>query len=269
MLRFFALLWLVGLALACTNRQTTTESQHTDTSPPVAAAADTSALATAPAKTTAVFGWQTELCDFKGIYDAGQHTDEQLKNTVALWFSPPRLETTTTVFKPANIGSLDTLALDLEYKDRMASLRALKIVKLPYWLSLKQRVIRDFEQTYQLARLQIRAYTNPTVLLNTPFSATCNRYAEAVNADETTLMDGWKALADERNRTDGNAAGSGEMYYGNYKPAERFSYARVDIITFGWTNCANEQIDHVNRTEDTEREFAKLFTNIQSKCDEP
>jgi hypothetical protein len=53
---------------------------------------------------------------------------------------------------------------------------------------------------------------------------------------------------------------------------DRLKFARVEVMSFGWWNCANEFIkyDQGDNGPAREREFRKLFMRVRNLgCDEP
>ena len=52
-------------------------------------------------------------------------------------------------------------------------------------------------------------------------------------------------------------------------PKDKRDYALIDLITFGWGNCANDKVQRVSHDEKMNNEFNALFIKIDSECDEP
>jgi hypothetical protein len=227
---------------------------------------------TATAATASVFSWNTELCENKGKFDPQQYTPEQLHNAYDLWFtySGVALETDGTVFQPEDIVKLDSVKLREEYEGKKSVLEAMKTVDRPYWQKLKQQRLRELEDEYELKKIAIEAYTRPEVLLNNRFAKPCGEYAQALaSADTARLFGAWKALAEKQKAQNGSPEQFMERFYEKFRSDNRLEYAKVDLITFGWWNCANGTLTHVDRDEQMETEFRQLFTDIQSECDEP
>jgi hypothetical protein len=88
-------------------------------------------------------------------------------------------------------------------------------------------------------------------------------------ASIAVLFTTWKAFTEEQKTRNGSPDGYMERFYEKYNSPEKISYAKVDLITFAWGNCANETLTHLNRDEKTEIEFNKLFRNIKTACEEP
>jgi hypothetical protein len=55
-----------------------------------------------------------------------------------------------------------------------------------------------------------------------------------------------------------------------FNSPEKFQYAQVEVMGFGWWNCANALIDRADKSAENEREFKKLFKRTRTvECDEP
>lgn len=55
-----------------------------------------------------------------------------------------------------------------------------------------------------------------------------------------------------------------------YASPDRMKFALVEVMTFGWWNCANKAIKYVDYDGSQEREFRKLFIRVKTiSCDEP
>ncbi len=50
---------------------------------------------------------------------------------------------------------------------------------------------------------------------------------------------------------------------------DKRDYAIIDLITFGWGNCANDEIPNPLHDEKMSKEFENLFLKIDAECDEP
>jgi hypothetical protein len=46
-------------------------------------------------------------------------------------------------------------------------------------------------------------------------------------------------------------------------------FAKIDLLTFGWGNCANDITFHVASDGKAEEAFEKLFSNVKHECEEP
>ena len=131
-------------------------------------------------------------------------------------------------------------------------------------------MLAELEGSYQLRKITIEAYKDPQVLLNNQFTNYCKQYAEALSSnDSTKRLSTWKKLAEEQKEKNGNPEFFMKNFQEKFNSANKLVYAKIELMAFGWWNCANHQIPHIDRDGGMEEEFNKLFTNIKSACDEP
>ena len=51
---------------------------------------------------------------------------------------------------------------------------------------------------------------------------------------------------------------------------DKLNFALVEVMTFGWSNCANALIPSVEYDGTQDKEFKKLFKSVKKvSCDEP
>ena len=49
---------------------------------------------------------------------------------------------------------------------------------------------------------------------------------------------------------------------------DKLLYAKLDLLGYGWNNCANNYVFHTDTSLEYENEFEKLFIKVTSECDE-
>jgi len=54
-----------------------------------------------------------------------------------------------------------------------------------------------------------------------------------------------------------------------FNSKNKFDYARLELLTFGWWNNTNHLIFHLSETGEFESEFKNLFIKVKCECDEP
>lgn len=222
--------------------------------------------------TTSVFTWTTELCENKGTYNSGKYSAEQLQNTYDLWFrfSGIALETEGTADEPGDISKLDTNKLADEYKKQKKYFEQMVVVNTTYWQKLKKLRMEELEDEFELKRITIQSYNNSSVLKTNRFSKYCPDFVKALTSNDTSeLMTFWKGFAEKQSAENGSPAKYMERFYEKFNSEDRLNYAKVDLITYGWWNCANRTLTHINQDGQMEEEFNKLFSGIKSACDEP
>src|SRR5206468_2629649 len=124
---------------------------------------------------TRTFRWDDELCTYSGTYDSKAFTAVQLANTLKLSQTAGSLplSTNAAAFKYSDIATLDVAALDREYAQKLAELKALDIVPAPYWQQFRERKLRELEQVYRLERVTMLGYRDPKELLGYTNAPAC------------------------------------------------------------------------------------------------
>jgi len=221
---------------------------------------------------TKQFRWTTELCEFEGSYDAKKYSDAQLKNTVKL-FAPGnfQIQTEATVWKHEDINKLNVAALDKEYESKSTALKKLDIVKSAYWEALRERKLKELKQIYELSRLTILGYNEPPKLKEAAFAESCVvKYASPLINGGEELLATWKGVNEDTRRKNGDPERIKKIFEAEYDSPDRLKFARVEVMSFGFWNCANELIEREEYGEMHEKEFKKLFKRTKTiACDEP
>lgn len=113
------------------------------------------------------------------------------------------------------------------------------------------------------------AFSDPSVLLNSKFSKNCENFVRALNSDEDVMIEEWRKLRIQMSKKNSNPEKIMDEFENNLHAQNKNEYAMVDLITFGWGNCANNSIKRVEYDEKMTKAFNSLFIKIDSQCDEP
>jgi hypothetical protein len=221
---------------------------------------------------TKKFRWGTEQCLFESAYDAKKYTKAQLENTAKLFhldFFPNTIH--PSPFKYADVEKLNVATLDKEYETRVNALKRLNIVKIKYWETLRQKQLKELGQVYQLSRTTILGYANPARLKDVTFAGTCVRkYVPALSKGGDDLLAVWRELEGQLLKNSGFPEIAKKEFEEQFNSPEKFQYAQVEVMGFGWWNCANALINREDKPAENEREFKKLFRQTRTvECDEP
>ena len=115
------------------------------------------------------------------------------------------------------------------------------------------------------------AYENPSVLRKFDFAETCvAKYANPLINSGDELLNVWREVNEASRRRNSAPERLKKRFDEQMKSAERLQYARMEVMTFGWWNCANEFIEYAEGYDEHEAEFRKLFIRVRELgCDEP
>lgn len=218
------------------------------------------------------FKWMDEFCDYSATYNAGKYSTAQIKNTYRLAdIASFSLQTSANVFTPGELGTLDVVKLDKEYSALSRELKNLDIADGPYWESLRAAKLEEMKQVYQLERVTILGHTNPKLLYEFPGSDVCKtKYAGPLIAGGDTMLKAWRTLNEASRKNNGDPEGVKRRFESEYASPDRDKYALVEIMNFGWWNCANESVKYVEQDGTQQKEFKKLFIRVRKlSCNEP
>lgn len=264
-----ALLPLLLFTLACEKEKNQTPKKVGDL------AVVTSTIASSLPEKTAIFRFQTEFCDNKGYYDPKLYTEKQLQDAFLLYQDSGILLRVKTVFNLEDLkyvrqNRIQILQkLETDFQTQKKKLQSLNTKKMPFWENVRKERMLELEMEYQFNKTQINAYNDPGILKASPFSENCKKYAEAVSADEKTLLTVWKNFYESQSQSNSDPQGSLSRLETQYSSADAKDYALIDLITFAWGNCANHTLKRVSHDEKMDHEFGKLFSKIEYNCDEP
>ena len=218
-----------------------------------------------------VYKWQDELCDIQGNFDHKKYSAKQIKNShfVLDGLTSANLN---SFFPPMNIEDLDKVSnkdlerLTKEYKQVKNSVERLDVV--PEAKVYKQQLLQSIEGEYKKERLTILAYVDPIqAMRQSPLM--CKQYLEPFFKDQTAVQNKWQQMVEKRALSNSYAMSR----YQEEKANDPTNYAKIDLITFGFGNCVNNQRYHAgsevvlrNQQKLNKTLFGKTFKQI---CDEP
>ncbi len=218
------------------------------------------------------FMWEDEICVFEGTYNTRLYTKKQLENTYQLWYSQDfQMQTyDAAVFRFEDIGKLRTVAsLDAEYAQKSAALKKLEIVNVPFWKAYKQKKLKALEQDYKLARASVQAYQNPKALREVTFAPACvKKFAPPLIAGGDDLLRIWREVNIDSRKKNASPEGVRRNFEAQLASADKFKFAEVEVITFGWWNCVNATIERGDENQLPSKNFWKLFRRVKKiGCD--
>jgi len=218
------------------------------------------------------FQWTTELCEYEGTYDAAKYTEAQLKNTLKLFaVGSFDIETEATVWKYEEIKKLSVATLDKEYESKSTALKKLDIVKSAYWELLRGRKLKELKQVYEFSRLTMLAYDEPAKLKESAFAEACVvKFANPLINGGDELLATWEAVNKDSRRNNSDSERVKKIFEAEYDSRDKYKYARVEVMSFGFWNCANALIEREEYDGTHQEEFKKLFKRTKTvACDEP
>lgn len=229
--------------------------------------------ARSPEPTPATFRWELVQCAYTGTYDARRFSEAQLRDTLQL-LQPGAFElpSSGTVWKHEDIAGLDLGVLDRQYDAIRARLQALAIVPVPAFGKLREALLEELGRVYRLTRVTWQAYLRPVVLRDYPGADMCkSAWAEPLIAGGESLVEAWRRVNEESRRNNVDPDRLRRLFEEQDASPDRLKFAQVEVMAFGWWNCANALLDRQSGpTPEREQAFKKLFLRIDSEsCEEP
>ncbi len=221
---------------------------------------------------TAKFEWAQGLCEFEGTYDSTKYTKEQLLDTQKLLSSVGSLSLAYDP-TPRNFDGIEKLSLtelEAEYKAKLKEFQSLKLVQGEIWEELRQNKIKELNQLYALSKVTVKGYKNPASLREFKVAEPCaDFYAQPLIDGGEYLLTTWKKVNMDSRSRNGSPQRLERIFNQQNSSPDRFKFAQIEVMTFGWWNCANGMRYHLKSEVKYEENFNKLFTNVKTICDEP
>ncbi|KAA0924771.1 hypothetical protein FQ082_09235 [Psychrobacter sp. ANT_H56B] len=217
------------------------------------------------------YKWQDELCDIQGNFDNKKYSAKQIKNSHFVLEGLTRANL-NSFFAPMDIEDLDKVSIkDLErlteeYKQVKNNVERLDVV--PEAKAYKQQLLQSIEGEYKKERLTILAYVDPIqAMRQSPLM--CKQYLEPFFKDQIAVQNKWQQMVEKRALSNSYAMSR----YQEEKANDPTNYAKIDLITFGFGNCVNNQRYHAgsevvlrNQQKLNKTLFGKSLTMV---CEEP
>lgn len=218
-----------------------------------------------------VYKWQDELCDIQGNFDHKKYSATQIKNSHFVLEGLTSANLNSFV-PPMNIEDLDKVSnkdlerLTKEYKQVKNNVERLDVV--PEAKVYKQQLLQSIEGEYKKERLTILAYVDPIQAMRQS-PPMCKQYLEPFFKDESAVQNKWQQMVEKRALSNSYAMSR----YQEEKASNPAKYAKIDLITFGFGNCVNNQRYHAgsevvlrNQQKLNKTLFGKSLTMV---CEEP
>ena len=218
-----------------------------------------------------VYKWQDELCDIQGSFDNKKYSAKQIENSHFMLnnLTGVQLNSFSSPMSPSDIDKVSTADitnLDKGYESRKRKVQQLTVV--PEAQIYKRELLKSIEGEYVHDKLTILAYLDPiqAMRLSPPM---CKQYLAPFFENETAVQSKWKQLVEKRASSNSYAMSR----YQEQKDSDSASYAKINLLTYGFGNCVNSQIYHA----DSQKVFSNynqlnktIFgKSIKMVCDEP
>ncbi len=220
----------------------------------------------------AKFIWYDEMCKYESSYNSAIYTETQLKNCYAIVILDAfRIQNTPFVFSHSDIAQLNPDSLENEYKRKSYHLRSLDLPKTKIWTDIRFKKLKELEQIYNLSSIAFKAYmsSNPIILKQFKKTDTCLvRHSDAIIKGGDDLLNDWYFVTAQQAAKNAYPEKIWETYYQQFNSKDKYIYAKIEVITFGWWNCALNHIEYFNNSNAIET-YLKLFITTKTVyCEE-
>jgi len=214
------------------------------------------------------------MCEHVGAYPAGAYTEKQLRDTYSL-VNFAGILTSTTVFRLEQYTDAHFAKagkdLEREHDSLATSLQQAAVVPTAYWMKIKSLRTRELEEEYQFCKFALAGYYKPSSLQHNPYYSSCKEYADALaSGDTTVVMLAWRKLKDAQKLNNGAPEALEQRFIQESAAPERMKYAKLELMTFGWYNCALQQTKYRDLPEQyhLRENYHKLFKTVKSDCED-
>lgn len=214
--------------------------------------------------------WTDGMCAYSGTYNSAKISEARLKNTLKL-IDPGSfgVETEATAWQFADIEKLSPAALEREYAAKSAELKGLDIIKTPYFEKFRRDKLKELEQVYKLSKSTIQAYRNPAHLIEYEEAKACDKpYVDPLINGGNELLTAWRKVNEDSRSKNADPERLRRIFDQQYNSPDRMKYAQVEVMMFGWWNCANALIPRIDYDETPLNELKKVFIRVRTRCEE-
>ena len=213
------------------------------------------------------------LCEYEGFFDLTKTTKQEIQNAHSLVYSDEFIiKNSPHVGELKDIKKLNCNAIKNAYLDEKKRLSNMELPKNKVWEILRQEKLRELEEFYKLFKIKCEAFLtdNMEVLREFDKKDEClDFYATALINGGDDLLSAWEHLTKLQAAKNGYPENIWSRYHAQRNSENKFQYAKIELLGYGWNNCAVKHIYNFDRSKGWE-EFRKLFTSItEIHCDEP
>ncbi|MBH0086010.1 hypothetical protein I6E84_07240 [Psychrobacter sp. SCQQ22] len=229
-----------------------------------------------------VYQWQDDLCDMKGEFNNRKYSAKQIENSHFMLnnLTSVQLSSSSPLY-PRDIDQISKSDLDnlnQEYQARKRKVEQLEVV--PQAQTYKRELLKSIDGEYVLNKLTILAYLDPlqAMRLSPPM---CKQYLAPFFKDEAAVQNKWQEFVEEQIQEQTLFSNDDGKYsrnliterYQRQQASDPENYAKINLLTYGFSNCVNDQIYHADSEKvfkDSQKLNETLFgKSLKMVCEEP
>jgi hypothetical protein len=222
----------------------------------------------------ATFVWSDEMCEYESKFDSCKITREQIINAYSfVGLNEYRISKTPSVYKIEDISRLNLNSLDFEYNDKKSRLLKLRLPDNDIWETFRQNQLNEIDELYRLCKLAYNAYLTDNYQDLKKFNEddSCLQfYSAALIFGGDSLLSAWKLLTEVQASKNGSPENVWTKYNEQLNSELKMQHGKIQIMTFGWWNCAVDHIAFFTEYQNVYDEFLKLFISTKEiNCEDP
>ena len=203
-----------------------------------------------------VYQWQDELCDIQGEFDNKKYSAKQIENSHFMLnnLNSVQLSSFSSPMFPKDIDKVsqsDLDNLDQEYQARKRKVASLDVV--PAAQTYKRELLQSIEGEYLHDKLTVLAYLDPLQAIRLS-PVMCKQYLAPFFKNQSAVQSKWRQFVEKRIERQELLSDNDDNYirnlaterYQQEKASDPANYAKIDLLTFGFGNCVNDQVYHAD-----------------------
>jgi len=222
----------------------------------------------------AEYTWSDETCTYKSTFDSTKYTRQNIKDCYKIaYFGDLRFSETPSIHKLSDLQRLDTTKMNKDYHLKLQRLQNLELPNNSIWIKFKDSLTLQLQQEYELSKVAYEAYmtSNYKVLKNLDYNdldSCMSYYQKALIGSDNQILEAWEKLTNYQ----ASRNGSPERVWQKYKTMKSMinwrEHAEVQIMTFGWWNCAVKHITRFDNWKHYKKFQGLLIKTKELDCEE-
>lgn len=218
------------------------------------------------------YTWLGIACEYESIYDNKIYSRQEIQNCYELSVTFNfHLNNTVSVFDIEDLENLSISELDKDYEQKITRLKKMRLPQSNEWELLRTQKINELNLLYKLNQIEYNAFMEDLTALKSFITedSCMEHYRLCLENGGEYLLNCWYSYTNERASKNGFPEKVWKTYYSELVSEDKFLHAKIDLLTFGWGNCANRHIERMNQ-DDARDLFESLFISTNTvECDEP
>jgi hypothetical protein len=218
--------------------------------------------------------WWHDGCGYSVNFDAAQHDEARLRNTVHLLYGPPDFKAPSVglPFNPRSVARINLEHVAQECRSALDVAGRLEFLSLTGVEEYRRGLMDEIKDTCAFETAQVRGFRDPSALRDYQPAAACTPYADALEGKRDMMAAFQQTL--DHNCAGADQAACVEQELMRAQKEDGRDWVRLYLVKFGWNMCATEFTSrHADgrRLEqmraDLEGQFRQAFKVTRHSCE--